>query len=114
MPSELNAEEQEIIDKARNMTSETSGVGGDKNGPPARPATPSTPFGEIEEWGPYDDYFLVTPPWGGSFGVPKGKILFFEDREVFVRRENQMKSVKIPHTRDPVTGKEVELETVHL
>ena len=108
---ELNADEQAIIDKARNMASTTSPVGGDEDGPPPQPATPSTPTAGIDEWGPYDDYFLITPSWGGSFGVPKGKILFFEDREVFVRRENQMKMVKIPHLRDPVTGKEAELQT---
>ena len=100
--SELNAEEQEIISKARNMASETIPVGGDKDGPPPAPATPSTPTdGTVEEWGPYPDYFMVTPPWGGQFGVEKGKILYFEEREVFFRRENKMKTIKIPRLRDP-------------
>ncbi len=109
---ELNADEQAIIDKARGMASETSGVGGDKEGPPPSPATPATPSsGNQEEWGPYDDYFLVTPPWGGQFGVEKGKILYFEEKEVFNRRENMMKTVKIPRQRDPVA--EAKIVTEH-
>ncbi len=104
--SELNAEEQAIIDKARGMASETIPVGGDKSGPPPSPATPVTPSeGNPDEWGPFDDYYMVTPPWGGQFGVEKGKILYFEEKEVFFRRENKMKTIKIPRQRDPESEK---------
>lgn len=110
MPDELNDDEKAIIAKARNMVSETIPLGGDDDGPAnAGPSTPSTPStdSDTEEgvlrWGPYSDgkYHTITPPWGGQFGIPAGLVLYFQEKEIFSRRENTMKQVKIPHTCTP-------------
>ncbi len=118
MPDKLNADEQAIIDKARNMASETIGQGGDDSGPPPGPATPSTPTGGdtwAEVWGPYSDgqYHYITPPWGGSFGVPPGQQLYFEEADRLIKGE--IRTIKIPRYRDIVaTAKaEAEAEAAH-
>ncbi len=108
MPEELNEDEKAIIEKARNMASETISVGGDKDGPtgtsPTTPSTPSTATDdETLRWGPYADgkYHTITPPWGGIFGVPAGTVLYFLEKEIFSRRENTMKQVKVPRICTP-------------
>ena len=99
-----NKDEQEMIDKARQMASETVPLGGDETGPPTGPATPSTPTGtddpDNEVWGPYSDgeYHMITPPWGGNFGVPVFHELRFNDVDKLVKGE--IRSIKIPVLRD--------------
>lgn len=100
MAETINKDEQAIIDKARSMTSETIPVGGDADGPPPSPATPSTPTGGVdtnpEVWGPYADgeYHQITPPWGGQFGVPVFHELHFEEKERLIKGE--IRTIKIP------------------
>ena len=108
MTEELNEDEKAIIEKARNMASETIPLGGDKDGPtntsPTSPSTPSTATDEETlRWGPYADgeYHTITPPWGGLFGVPAGQVLYFQEKEIFSRRENTMKQVKIARRCTP-------------
>ena len=99
--SDLNADEQAIITKARNMASTTTPMGGDADGPPPAPSTPSTPTGgqtEEEVWGPYDTYQMITPPWGGSFGLSPHFQLYFEEKDKLVKGE--IRTVKIPRYRD--------------
>ena len=121
--NELNEEEQAIIDKARSMVSETIPVGGDDDGPavtnPTEPSTPSTATSEEEGvmlWGPYADgkYHTITPPWGGLFGVPANKVVYFEEKEIFSRRENTMKQVRIPRNCDPEAKKWLEVAAVKI
>ena len=109
----LNTDEQAIIDKARNMAAETTGLGGDADGPPSGPATPSTPTGggdDTQVWGPYSDgeYHLITPPWGGQFGVPVGHELHFEERERLVKGE--IRTIRVPVLRDAVAIAKAEAE----
>lgn len=92
--AELTAEQQEMINKARNTASQVIEVQDDP-----KPVAPTRP-GTLDEWGPYDDYKIVTTPTG-QFGVPKGKILYFIDHQTFSRRENRMLVVKRPRYRKP-------------
>jgi hypothetical protein len=96
MAEELTPDEQEMIAKARNTASKTIEV----EDVPATPTTPTSGQAEVDEWGPYDDYHIITPPQGGTFAVPKGQILSFETKTIFSRRENRMIEVQLPTYRD--------------
>jgi len=53
----------------------------------------------VQEWGPYDDYVIVTTNYG-QYGVPKGQVLHFEVGKEFSRREGVWKIVHLPRYRD--------------
>jgi hypothetical protein len=105
MAEQLNADEQAMMDKARNTTSEVIGQGGTDDAPPPSIATPATNQMEgVDVWGPYpaEQYAkgqvtANTPT--GTFGVPPGKQLYFEEREWFSRKENRMKKSLFPMYR---------------
>jgi hypothetical protein len=72
----------------------------------------------VDEWGPYDDYVLVTTPYG-QYGVPKGEIMHFREAQEFSNRARAMITVHLPVyrqaktglTRDPITGRYYDPET---
>lgn len=97
--AELTAEEQAMMDKARNVTSKTIGMGGTADAPPETPITPTATQG-VDEWGPYDKLTNVSTEYG-VYGVPAGKILYFEETEWFSRRENRMVRTMKRKYRDP-------------
>lgn len=53
------------------------------------------PDGTVRTWGPYSDYTFVTVAWG-EYGVPKGKVLFFEWREVWNNKEKRFENRLMP------------------
>ena len=52
----------------------------------------------VEEWGPYDDYRLVTTPTGEN-AVPWGKVLFFQPVEAFDKKAGRMVTKMLPFYR---------------
>ena len=86
--ADLNPAQQAMMEKARNTTSKTVGLGGTDEAPPPSPITPGTVQG-IDEWGPYLEHTIVTTPHG-QYGVDAGQILYFEPEQWFSRRENRM------------------------
>jgi hypothetical protein len=60
----------------------------------------------VQEWGPYDDYVIVTTNYG-QFAVPKGEVMHFEVDREFSRREGVWKIVHLPRYR-PATPEEIE------
>jgi len=71
----------------------------DRNLGAAAPAPVTEAVGEAaEEWGPYDDYRLVTTPTGEN-GVPFGKVLFFKEVEGFDSRAGRMITKLMPFYR---------------
>jgi len=99
-----DAEKQAMIDQA--MGSVGSPVG-EVLPEPEKVATavhaPSRAAQGISEWGPYDDYVLVTTPYG-QFAVPKGEILHFEAVQTFSKRAGTMIEVHQPVYRSAATG----------
>lgn len=75
---------------------------------PEVPAVPSAPTeiqtptvsGGIRTWGPYADYTFVTTDWG-EYGVPKGKVLFFEERMVWDNKEKRRRPTLMPFYVNP-------------
>ncbi len=72
---------------------------------PAKPTHDPTLVSSVAnaEWGPYDDYVLVTTPYG-QFGIPKGEILWFEETQTFSRRAGTMVTIHEPRYRSAKTG----------
>jgi len=98
--TQYTPEEQALIDKARS-TASTIPLGGTADAPPPSAVTPSRErLSGVQEWGPYDNYTIITAP-NGQFGVPKGKILYFQEVEQFSRREGRMLKIKVPRYRLP-------------
>lgn len=50
-------------------------------------------------WGPYSDYQFVQTSWG-EYGVPKGKVLFFQVEEVWNNKEKRFESRPMPYYVD--------------
>lgn len=59
--------------------------------PHAAPVPTTAPSGVsqgVTEWGPYEDYTMVTTPWG-LFAVEPGYIMRFTERSYFSQRERR-------------------------
>lgn len=66
---------------------------------PVNPPTFNPVTQGVQEWGPYDDYVIVTTQYG-QYAVPKGKVMHFAIDKQFSRREGVWKVVHLPIYRD--------------
>lgn len=55
---------------------------------------------ERQTWGPFSDYQYVTTNWG-EYGVPKGKVLFFETRQIWNNKEKRLQEYPMPYYVNP-------------
>lgn len=103
----ITADEKEVLlAQARQRAGLSREPEPEQRGGPAVTAT-IAPTGQtqgVDVWGPYDDYNIVTTPYG-MFGVPKGEELFFVPETEFSTRAKRMVTVHLPHYRNSKTGK---------
>ena len=75
--------------------------------PHAAPVPSTAPSGVtqgVTEWGPYNDYTMVTTPWG-LFAVEPGYVMRFNEREYFSQRERRNIVGHFPYHTHAKTGK---------
>lgn len=106
----IEAASAEAQARAENETrilreAETARQSAEQKNLPSKPTHDPTLVSKVAnaEWGPYDDYVLVTTPYG-QFGVPKGEILWFEEAQTFSRRSGTMITIHEPRYRSAKTG----------
>jgi len=51
-------------------------------------------------WGPFNDYTFVSTSWG-EYGVPKGKVLFFNVEDVWDNKEKRFDRRPMPYYVNP-------------
>lgn len=51
-------------------------------------------------WGPFDDYQFVQTSWG-EYGVPRGKVLFFREEDIWDNKAKRVHRAPMPYYVNP-------------